>query len=461
MHRSFISMRHWLVLLFGCSLAASTLAQNLSALAGTWKIIYFDTPSRLTLGRDGDGDVTNIFERNRFVTGVGDLTINANGTLSGSLEGSFTGTLSVTGEGLVTANIEEPDEEPPPPVIFTVNAAQDVMIGVSVEADSNETLVCVKLPASVSEAEVTGDWGIRAFETPRTLTLLTDADGDINNIPEKDHFGVYNGTLTVNAGGTLSGNVEGPFSGNYAMPSPGVVSVTIPGETSMTLYMNASKDFMAAVTEHVDFNSQELTLFTKTPTATTLADLAGHWRVVYMDAPPGLDLTFDAEGDLTDIPNRNHFEIAHQHLTAGTDGFFTAQFDGPKTGAMSVLSPGAIQVTVNTKEGPEVVTLRLNAARNTLIGVLQDSYAQEVILATKAPPSAASQRQFGLMQSVGANGVLDFYWAAQPGRVLQSNADLGNPSGWQNVEGTDGQHSHSVNAGSAGGQRFFRVVETE
>jgi uncharacterized repeat protein (TIGR03803 family) len=114
-------------------------------LAGTWNLVQLDTPAQLYV--DGNSVLQG---GSNFGITVGNLTINADGTLSGTLGNAFTGTFTVASGGIVHASIISSDGNTP--ITFILNAGKDTMTEVHSVVDVNdndqEIVIAHRVPAN-------------------------------------------------------------------------------------------------------------------------------------------------------------------------------------------------------------------------------------------------------------------------------------------------------------------------
>jgi hypothetical protein len=97
---------------------------NLAALVGDWNLVQISTPAQITADTSG-----NIQNGSNFGVTTGTLTINANGSISGTLGDAFTGTVTVASGGAIHASITSGGQTTP--FTFYLNAGKDTMTEVS------------------------------------------------------------------------------------------------------------------------------------------------------------------------------------------------------------------------------------------------------------------------------------------------------------------------------------------
>lgn len=445
-------------------------AQNLTNLAGSWNGVYFSTPSRLTLmqspavftnGPTHYSVVTNIFEAGAFGAGVFQVDFQSNGTFTGP----GNGTIAIGTQGELTVS---PDDGAA--ISFRVNAAQDVAAGIDQgtssvmlgEAQINELNLILRAPATLSAADLAGDWSLKTFASPAGLSLefaqnsivpnvtpLVDIRGLDTNSVQNSSFGqIAEGTMTFATNGSVTGNLQGPLSGNFTVGSNGQISVNFPGDGfSETFFINASKNTMFALHQEQDNNRQEIIMLTKNPATVNLAAMQGLWKVTSFSIPSQLDVLRDGNNYITDIFGGSDFDIEQMSFSAGNDGFVTAMFEGvPTAGMLTSGTGGAVALTFTNALGHvEVHLANVNSAHDVMTLVNDELSA---VVLTKSPNVATNRQDFGLIQ-FGTK----LMWAAGSGRSLQSSASLDGT--WTNVPGTTGQHEYQPQYTNTAA--FFRV----
>lgn len=429
-------------------------AQSLNALAGHWNGVNFNVPTQLVLDKNPQGKVVNVQNRQNFEVLNNLIDVTANGAFSGT-GGSdpLAGTFAVGAQGVVTASI------PGQPVIsFRVNESQDFLASAAARENSKELLLLLRSPAALAVAELAGQWNILQFQTPAELIQVQQQpSGLVTDVQGGNSFESFSGSMTLNANGTFSGVLGDAFTGTLAVTGTGQVTATIQtqeGTFPLTLFVNAGKNLLLVVNEEIgpEDNMQEIILMSRAPATVLPADLAGAWKVNYFSTPAALTLQRDLQGVVTDISERNDFEVGQQTLTAGNDGFFTALIDDPAAGRFTINPGGGVGVTLtNSQNEVSSVEFKLNAAKDVLLAFHGDSENQEALVLTKSPAIAGNRQEFGLM-FFGNNVV----WAAGANRKLQSSGEL--PGGFEDVPGTTGLHAFPLPQNPTGSQ-FFQVVE--
>lgn len=428
-------------------------AQSLTTLAGHWSGVNFDTPAQLVLDKNAQGQVINVPSRQNFAVVNNQLDIAANGSFSGTTGGNaIAGTAAVGGQGVVTFTL------PGQPVIsLRANQSQDFLAAADAPENSHEMLLLVRSPAVLAVADLAGQWNMLQFQTPAELVQVQQPGGLVTDVQGGGSFETFTGTMTVNASGTISGTLGDAFNGTLAVTGPGQLTATVTttsGTFPLTFHVNAGKNLMLTVNREltqVD-NFQEVIMIVRSPAnVATAADLQGPWKINNLATPSGITLVRDNQGVVTDISERNSFEVGQQTLTAGNDRFFTALLDQPATGVFTIGSQGAVDVTLTNRLGHvSAVNFKLNAAKDTLLAI-SSTEGNEIIALTKAPAVPGAAQDHGLLTF--GSGVV---WAAGTGRKLQISTQL--PGGWTDLTVTTGQHEFTPTLGPTEA-KFFRVTE--
>jgi len=456
--RSFTGLCRLFVLLFLGQMAITSHAQTVADLAGTWHGFGYNTPGPLTLTKNGQNLVTDISPLiETFGFDDNTIAIAANGTFTGSASGSIV--MPNTGTAVATTT---PDNDV---TTFHINRSNDVMVAVKATSGGSQNMVILlKAPTSVTTAEVVGTWSVFSFTVPGIITL-DRADGGfpgvVTSVQGADLFKVRSGSMTVNGVGNITGSLEGPFTGQVQGYDSGTghlnVSITPSGESTFTLplYINQSKDVMMVVqgATSPDDNHQEINVFVRAPASTPgTGNFKGYWRLSLFDTPSVLTPVTDGNGHLTELNNRDAFEVSDtQDFTIGNDTFFTGHFDTPVIGNISVAAPNALTVTgTHADNSSDGATLYVNAGLNFLVAVQTGGFNQELIFGIRAPQGNNTTKPLGLMMFKGKA-----YWAADTTRKLQTTGDV-TLGGWADVTGTTAAHTFTP-LGTT--NQYFRVVE--
>lgn len=252
-----------------------------SDLGGNWTIISYRTPAFFSLDRADSGFpdvVTAIQGANSFNVQTGTMTVNGgNGSISGTLQGPFTGQYQSydSGSGLVSVNIT-PSGDAGFSLPLYINQSKDIMLGYQTAATTEdnrmELLIFIKAPASTPTAvSYKGNWHITSFDTPSVLNQVMDGNGHLTQVDNVDAFKVNNTQrFTVGSDAFLTGQFDTPGIGSISVPSAGQATVSVTHEDNSnggaTLNVNAGQNFMIAT--QVDGYSQELTIGMRGPQVT-------------------------------------------------------------------------------------------------------------------------------------------------------------------------------------------------
>ncbi len=356
------------------------LVATITTVFGSWNLVQFQTPAQIT------NDVNNVLQGgNNFSVGSGNLIINTNGTLSGTLGDSFTGDFTLISNGVINANIITSGNTQA--LTFYYNANKDTMTEVDsvLDDDDNQQEIVMgqRAPAAIALADLAGSWNMIQFQTPAQVT------DDMNNFLQGgDNFAVTNGTLTIKANGTASGTLGSAFTGTFTVVSNGAINVSVHtsgGTLPLTFYLNANKDIMTEADSQLDTNNnqQETVTALRVPASVTLASLAGSWNLIQFVTPAQItnDMNNLAQGG---------FGVTNGTMTIAGNGIVNGNFGVPFTGNVSVGSKGAIHANiVPSGESSQSFTFYLNAGEDTMIEVRAQLDAnnnqQEMVVAHRMP----------------------------------------------------------------------------
>lgn len=444
--------------------AINAAGQTTASLAGNWRMVTFFVPKPLTLTKDGSGNVTDIQERNFFGYATGRIILSSGGTLTGDSSENgqspetLNGTFAVTGQGQVTISFPG---DPEGDTVLHVNASQDFMVSAQRKGNSLDWVILLREPSVTPGTEMAGAWTGFNRQIPHNLGLVKDGQGRVTEVDGRDRFRLFSTSLTVNPGGTtFSGNVDGAFTGSVASYSQGVLNLTINpsegGSFEIPFFINASRTIMATLNNLAEENSYELILFFRKPTSVATADVAGHWRTKMMQIPVELVLQKN-NGFVTEINNRQNFEVLAEKLTVGSDGYLTAVFEeGLTLGNFNLPIPadGGATVTLNFPgQSPDSAGVQLSATKDVGFNLEADSFSHEVAFLIRTPRVTSGKEETGL---IGLKGSVQLHWAAESGRALYESTDF---STWTVVPGTAGQRTHTIS--SPTGTKFYRVQRPE
>jgi len=435
----------------------SASALEVADAAGTWRVINFSMPSRLTVQRDSQGVVTGIDEAQNFERSTGSLTVSSDGTFSGYVPDPISGTVALGGQGELIVNGN--GAHGPMSLTFHVNSSGDLMATCGSLSDGfNDLIIALRIPTTLDVSDLAGQWNAVAFKAPHHLVLDRNASNEVINIQGLESFETFGGTLSVATDGTMSGQMGDAFTGTIDSAADGLVNITINnggGTESHTLFVNASKDVMAILESNYDTNDnrQEIMIFQKAPTNNVTSDLAGQGRIVTYDAPMMTQVK-DVQGRVTGLAGSTSFGAFRQKLVAGYDGFFTAQVGATVTGTATPAGSGQVTINVLSGGGPETLSMQLNGSQTLLSSSRSIGEGFELLISTHSAPASGAVRDFGLITLPDVTG-MTVYWAAMTNGGLQVSTNLAD---WQTLSSTVGQHSYTAPAGG-GGVNFYRVMQ--
>lgn len=136
-----------------------------TSLAGSWNVAQFDTPNRLTWDPN-----TGLQGGSEFSAVAGTMVTRADGTFVANVNGPATGRYTVGDDGQVLVSLNGQSETN----VLSLNAGKDFMVlgngGSRSQGDSQEVMLFVRAPASVTKADLAGIWNGTAFRTPAAMT---------------------------------------------------------------------------------------------------------------------------------------------------------------------------------------------------------------------------------------------------------------------------------------------------
>ena len=437
-----------------------TFALSLTDLQGTWRFISYSTPSKLTLLKNGQNQVTGIVEARNFEHGTGQITISAGGVINGQFidEGAspetLTGTATIVGQGGVSLDLNGGDEGP---ILAFINASKDFMIYVKDTGAYHDYIFFLKEAASVTGADLQGTWNGFTFQTPKELSLIGSPAVGLSG---GDSFSAHPGGLTVAANGSFTGFLDVALTGGFVSYSQGSLILNVdPADgapENVDFFINAGKNIMMKIVSHEDSNSKELIVFVKQPTAAANGDALGHWRIGYLVTPKELS-PVKIDGFITELNGRTRFESAAEHLTAGTDGYLTAAFkDRFTTGRLHPVTAGG-EISLTIDDEAVTIPLQLNATADVMFKLTEETASQDFAFAVKIPPSTGNTEETGLI-ALKQGSALNFHWAADSSRVLEESSDL---ITWTPVVTTAGQGSFTPTLSGMSGIKYYRLARAK
>lgn len=206
--------------------APGTLTTN--DLTGQWNISSFQTPYQLDLEFDSSNKLINVQGLGSFQTGTGNMTVNADGTFSGSAGNPMSGTVDSVGNGTVNVTVMTAEETN----TFTlfINASKDLMAVVSAAHDTydnfQELLLFTRVSSDVPPAALAADWRIASYDAPQ-LTQLKNGFGQVIGLDGLDGFGAQRQALFAGYDGFFIGLSGLPATGTFSGSSAGLVTATV------------------------------------------------------------------------------------------------------------------------------------------------------------------------------------------------------------------------------------------
>lgn len=446
-------------------LVAPTSAVELADLAGDWNLAALESPARLRetyyntvtmTGRtteDSSGSamvdeiLANAFYPDPSLAETKTFAIAGDGTVSGGESGTI---LSLSSNRLVF------DDGSEITTLYT-NTTGSVLLTGSADVDQQDLTLCTKRPASLTTAELTGDWGVVFLNTPDDLEK-TFASGQLADVYFVDEAEAGAASVSINGG---AGTFSGDFSGTISATGPGDVTLD-DGEGPLPLKINEAKDVMFSAVQQPDEASY--VAMVRKPAALATSDLAGTWRVVVMTLPNSLTESFyntvttgsrqaDSSGVagtnevLVDLFHIGNFDLGLYELLVTSGGAVSGSLTGTFT------ANGDKSVSLNI--GGDITNLFINADKTVMISGGVDSDENSLIVAVKTSAgtaaSFADRADLGIFRS-GSTILLN--WNGASTIQLQEYIP---PTGWSLIPDTAGLSSYAVTA--SGGSELFRVVE--
>lgn len=420
-------------------------------------MVNFSIPGQLTLQKDQNGVVTGIPEATDFKYSTGSLTVQGDGSFTGSVPDQISGTTAPGEQGTVVMYLDGTNG--PGSIVFNANATADFMTAGGVfGGNSQELILGLRAPASISAEELAGLWNMQAFQTPNRLVLSKNLSNQVVQVDGLEQFQTLAGTMTIATNGTFNGNMGGAFTGNVNNVSGGAINITVYDQSSTnsrTLFINTGKDLMAMVEGEFNTNNnyQNLLIFSKAPTNLVTSEAAGQWRVVNYDAPLPTQVK-NLNGQVIGLNNKDGFGSYSHPLIIGSDGYFWVQGDSAH-GSFSAGANGLIYASLQSPEGPFGISFYGNAGKNIITSAATRSSNNELLIATRSAAWPGPLQNFALAASTITNGVITIEWAAAPDAALQVSSDF---ISWLTLTNTLGQHTYSEPANNTS-PRHFRVKQ--
>ncbi len=220
-------------------------------LAGWWNMQGFQTPAQLVLEKNSSNRVVNIQGLGQFQTMAGAMSLLANGTFSGNMEGPFTGTVTSATNGAI--NITVQDQSSTNARTLFVNAGKDLMVLVEGAFSPNDNyqdvLIFSKAPARLATSEAAGPWRVITYDAPQ-LTPISNPNGLVVDLNGRDGFGAYANPLVIGSDGYFW--VQGDAGqGVFSAGANGLLTASVQDAAdllALPFYANAAKNIMTSIT---------------------------------------------------------------------------------------------------------------------------------------------------------------------------------------------------------------------
>lgn len=469
-------------------IASTAAAVELGELAGSWSLNTLETPARLRETfykpaltdadevttpesvRDGshanetagfNEHVVNVYFPDPFLVETRSFDIAIDGSLSGSQTGDIT---QINGNRLTVRNDGEN---------FTVyaNATGDILKQSSADANVQDLVIALKKPDSLTTAELEGSWNVTSFAAPEDIVVdiamapitVQDFVVDINRVVNTSFagdFGIFEGTIVLDALGAMTGDVTGTATANES----GTVSVDL-GDLVLSFAINASKNTMIATTTRN--NEVEYIVLVKSPDSVITSELAGSWRFTALEVATAYRETYIKEDPFqsrqvdisqspfvdeqwVDISHTGSFQLSRLSLQVGESGAFSG------SGGGSLTSNGSHGVTLLIDV--DTLPLYCNADKTLLTGVIDDGDAQTLIVGVRvsALPAPTIDKEVDLnLEPAGAGEPFVISWNGASNLSLQTYNSEGT---WVNMNLPDGTDSFSIDPAEFGSTGLFRVA---
>ena len=247
-----------------------------SDIAGNWAMVMMDTPEQLVQVTSTNGALVDLLgESGSSISGnpigqlgTGSMTINSNGTLSGTAQDAFTGSYIIGTNGQLEVAINSRDNFTMPAFL---NRSKDVMFALHRDDTNNaqQIILMVKTPASASVSDLRGLWQVTTFSVPGQIILNRNINNEITSIAVSGGFNQSQSSYyAAGSDGFVSGSIENvPTIGALGIGVGGSATVTFTntlGQTqSHTGYLNASKNCI--IVAETDGDTVGITVVTRAP----------------------------------------------------------------------------------------------------------------------------------------------------------------------------------------------------
>lgn len=246
---------------------------------GTWQIIYLDAPKQLiqtflpTTNASAVSDLIGL--DNQSVTssplsqlGSGYMIFNNDGTLTGNVGDSFTGSYSLATNGGFNLSINAGVDT------FAmngfINVSKDTVVALHDDSVNNrqEIVLLTKPPTNAVLADLQGAWKVTSFGVPTQVLLTHDASNFVTSVTTTDGFSMNQQAFTAGNDGFTTGIMDGLAKiGAMSITTNGIATITftnLAGQTEThTAQLNAGKNCLTLV-ENLG-GQLDFTVVTKAP----------------------------------------------------------------------------------------------------------------------------------------------------------------------------------------------------
>ena len=228
------------------------------------------------------------------------------------------------------------------------------------------------------------------------------------------------------------------------------------GEGIETFQANASMDFMVRALGETE--DQRLTTIIKSPTSTTLADLAGAWRLTGFLTPDRLvenfwngmtqqSRTSDQGVDFAQT-DEQLVDVYFPEIAETPYGIIgiseTGAVSGLATGTASVASPSRVDLNLTGDDG--MLSFYPTANHNVMVGLTVDGGEQELILLLRVPVEPMKM----VLDTEGEG--IGLIWQGRSDVKLQKASTLGS---WSDVIASQVQSAYRSEAMV----EFYRLIQ--
>ncbi|WP_309380397.1 hypothetical protein [Cerasicoccus frondis] len=468
-------------------------ADDVADLAGTWvehtletptalKETYYNYDTQTTRTSQNSQDYAQQNERlvdtyfsTSFEAVQASLNISTEGVYSGS---DFSGQILDFNRGRILT--KDNDESLAEAVPVFVSLLNELLVTSDTEDDSQELTILVREPATLSLAELDGDWTIGTAYIPATLIESYASESgnrqadnsdyaqegeELVDLHRPDEFESYWGEITID-----DGSFSGLFSGEVS--TNGLKALIMPDDPdagSLTFSVNQSKDLMVC-TDFDEGESIELIILARKPASLSLSDLEGTWRVASLIVPVDLrESYYNADAETNREGDINDYAGSTGQPELFVDLYYTSNFK-TEQGSIQIDSLGSVSGLLNGdfslaggntltfSDGEDPAPVFINASKTFAYNFSLDSDELNIHVLTKtsssAPQTFADQVDVRLV-TVDGETVITLNGGDNLKVVTSNNLD-GSPSDWSEADAPSG--TSLIALGSSGGNAEFYSV---